>query len=120
MHLQFGFRNFFSKNIISIPVKIKAIPGLIISAPFALALSYLGEKERRKALAGSKVKILGKDVVASYKIICAVGMFPIYAFLFAFLYYLLIRKYITPNYFYQFLLTISFFFLWPLYAYSNF
>ena len=83
-----------------------------------MLISYLGEKERKKALSTSKVKVLGKDVVASHKIICAVGMFPFYAFLFAFLYYILIKQYVTQNTFYQFLLTISFFFLWPLYAYS--
>jgi len=81
-------------------------------------ISYLGEKERKKALSNSKVKVFGKDVVASHKIICAIGMFPFYAFLFAFLYYYLIVEYVTQNSFYQFLLTISFFFLWPLYAYS--
>ena len=83
-----------------------------------MLISYLGEKERKKALSNSKVKVFGKDVVASHKIICAVGMFPFYAFLFAFLYYILIKQYVTQNTFYQFLLTISFFFLWPLYAYS--
>ena len=119
----------------------QAIPGLLISAPFAILISYLGEKERRKvfnflnlsllfltnkiltnskALAASKVKILGKDVVATHKIVCAVVLFPFYAFLFTFLNYLFINKYVTQNGFYQFFLTVTYFILWPIYVYGNF
>lgn len=72
-----------------------------------------------KALAGSKVKILGKDVVASYKIVCAIVMFPIYACLFTTIYYFLVKHYITKNGFFQILLTTSFGVLWPIYAYSK-
>lgn len=48
-----------------------------MTVPLGLILRYLSEKERKKALASSKVKILGKDVVASYKIISAAVIVPI-------------------------------------------
>ena len=81
----------------------KIIPACIIYGPPALACKYLSEKERVKALSASKVKILGNDVVASYRILtslvyifylklfiyhikrlffhCTLGCFPLFIFL---------------------------------------
>ena len=58
------------------------MPGLIFGLPFALFLQFLSERERKKALAGSKVKISANDVVASYKILCAFVIFPLQSMIF--------------------------------------
>lgn len=95
------------------------MPGVILGGPFALFLQYLSEKERKKALAGSKVKISANDVVASYKIVCAFVIFPIQSMLFTVGFYFLIGAFVTSNLKYQILITLGFFLIWPLYAYST-
>ena len=55
---------------------IFAGPGLVLSMPVIIGLRMLGEKERKKALKSSTVKILGKDVVSSYKIMSALVVIP--------------------------------------------
>ena len=76
---------------------------MIVTYPLGLLIRYLGEKERKrvlylhdqsknfKALAGSEVKILGKDVVASHKVVCALIFFPIAFFVFYFFHHLLMK-----------------------------
>ena len=97
-----------------------ALPGVLLGGPFALLLQYLSEKERVKALAGSKVKISANDVVASYKIVCAFVVFPIMSMIYTTGFYLLMAAFVSSNGRYQALLTFGFFLLWPIYAYSNF
>ena len=97
-----------------------ALPGVLLGGPFALLLQYLSEKERVKALAGSKVKISANDVVASYKIVCAFVVFPIMSMIYTTGFYLLMAAFVTSNVRNQVLLTFGFFLLWPIYAYSKF
>ena len=63
---------------------------MIVNGPIGVYLNYMSEKERIKCQRESKVKILGKDVVASYKIMLAVVMLPVQfaliTFLFAFVF----------------------------------
>ena len=94
------------------------MPGLIFGLPFALFLQYLAEKERKKALAGSKVKISANDVVASYKILCAFVIFPLQSMITTAVFYILISRFFTSDPLHQGLLTLGFFLLWPAYAYS--
>jgi hypothetical protein len=90
-----------------------------MSGPFGLLLQYLSEKERLKALAGSKVKITANDVVASHKIICAFIVFPMQSLIYTTAFYLLIVAFVTSTPKYQALLTIGFFLIWPIYAYCK-
>jgi glycerol-3-phosphate O-acyltransferase/dihydroxyacetone phosphate acyltransferase len=54
-----------------------AIPGLAITSVFGLAIQYKVEKDRKTALANSRVKKLAKDVVASHKIIYSMILAPV-------------------------------------------
>ena len=91
---------------------------MVFSGPIALLLQYLAENERRKALAGSKVKIAANDVVASYKILCAFVILPIHALFFTTGFYFIISGFLTSFPKYQALLTLAFFLIWPIYAFS--
>jgi len=44
-------------------------------SPLILISLYLTEKERKKALKSSSVKVAAMDVVASYKILCGMVCF---------------------------------------------
>eukprot|EP00735_Rhodelphis_limneticus_P011225 TRINITY_DN4297_c0_g1::TRINITY_DN4297_c0_g1_i1::g.7943::m.7943 TRINITY_DN4297_c0_g1::TRINITY_DN4297_c0_g1_i1::g.7943 ORF type:complete len:661 (-),score=124.27,sp/Q9P7P0/YOL4_SCHPO/33.22/2e-84,Acyltransferase/PF01553.16/3.5e-14 TRINITY_DN4297_c0_g1_i1:59-2041(-) len=62
---------------------IPAIPGAILGAPIALFANQQAEKERKKALAASTVKISARDVVASYRLMVAVMLTPPVYFVYA-------------------------------------
>jgi glycerol-3-phosphate O-acyltransferase/dihydroxyacetone phosphate acyltransferase len=87
-----------------------------MATPLGLILRYLSEKERRKALASSKVKVLGKDVVASYKIISAAVIVPVAMNVYTILFWLLIRK-VSFGKRNKWKLTLLFYLLWPFYIY---
>jgi hypothetical protein len=58
--------------------------------PLGLLNRYLAEKERKRALAGSNVKVIGADVMATKKMITAMLMYPPLVISFSiFVYYLL-------------------------------
>jgi glycerol-3-phosphate O-acyltransferase/dihydroxyacetone phosphate acyltransferase len=74
---------------------------------------YYSEIERRKAVAASKVKVLGKDVVASYKIIASAIVLPTSIIIYTILFYLGIRKRVgVKAKFYSLLFLV----LWPIYV----
>jgi glycerol-3-phosphate O-acyltransferase / dihydroxyacetone phosphate acyltransferase len=56
-------------------------------APLATIVAFYAEKERKKALAGSDVKIKGTDVMASVKVVSMLILYPIYCFLFSTAFY---------------------------------
>ena len=56
---------------------LAAIPSLILNAPVGLVARVLAAKERKKALAGSVVKITARDVMLSHKIIISIVMVPL-------------------------------------------
>lgn len=93
----------------------KALPGLLLNLPLALLLRYYSESERRKALKNSKVKVLGKDVVASYKMLASLIIMPISNVIFTFLFWYLIRNRTLYKRFGKKLI-VMFFFMWPIYA----
>lgn len=94
------------------------MPGLVLTGPLAYICKYFGEVERKKALAGSSVKIEGFDVVASYKIICAFILFPLASLGITSAFYLW-TKYMMFQPIYQKLMSATFFFLWPVYMSSR-
>jgi glycerol-3-phosphate O-acyltransferase / dihydroxyacetone phosphate acyltransferase len=71
-----------------------ALPGIVLTGPFIMVLEYLAEIERKKALAGSKVKISGKDVVASYKIMISTVIFPLSSLIFTTAFFLFLFFYV--------------------------
>lgn len=56
---------------------VAALPGLLVSLPPGLYLKLKAERERKKALAGSLVKITGSDVMASIKVTGGMALFPL-------------------------------------------
>ncbi|KAJ1977913.1 Glycerol-3-phosphate/dihydroxyacetone phosphate acyltransferase [Dimargaris xerosporica] len=53
-----------------------ALPGVILNAPVFIAAKLISKKKAKEALAKSTVKIEGRDVVATWKILVCLGLFP--------------------------------------------
>ena len=47
---------------------VALIPGFVLALPLVFTTKYVSELKRKEALAGSKVKIDGRDVVATWKV----------------------------------------------------
>lgn len=56
---------------------IGVLPGLILFAPVFVATKLYSKKKAREALAGSSVKIQGRDVMATWKILVAMFFAPV-------------------------------------------
>ncbi|KAH9063466.1 glycerol-3-phosphate O-acyltransferase [Lactarius vividus] len=54
-----------------------ALPGVILNGPIFLTASILSKKKAKEALAASVVKIHGRDVVASWKVLISLGITPV-------------------------------------------
>jgi len=65
-----------------------SLPGLMMLIPLGLVVGYFAEKERRKALAGSNVKVRAVDVMASVKVGSSLMLYPIYSILFTIAFYM--------------------------------
>lgn len=97
---------------------IFALPGLVLYGPLGLVIKYLSEKERRKALAGSSVKVKGTDVIASHKVLCAIILFPIAAFIWTVAFRLIVSHFCDFKESTLNILTLLFFMDWPIYSYA--
>jgi glycerol-3-phosphate O-acyltransferase/dihydroxyacetone phosphate acyltransferase len=84
--------NFFYSLTRMIFSLIFALPGIIMLIPLGMVIAYFAEKERRKALAGSNVKVRAVDVMASVKVAATLVLYPIYCFLFTFAFLLFCRN----------------------------
>ena len=74
---------------------IFAIPGLLMIMPLGMIIAYFAEKERRKALASSSVKVRGVDVMASVKVGSSILLYPFYCAGFTIGFYILCANYIN-------------------------
>ncbi|CAK74407.1 unnamed protein product (macronuclear) [Paramecium tetraurelia] len=92
-----------------------AFPGYIMTIPITIILNMYAEKERKSALAGSKVKISGKDVVASFKVLASIIIVPISVFIYTVLFYLWLTVYKIVDEELTFRYTIIFLLMWPIY-----
>ena len=54
------------------------IPAIIINLPIALTARVYSDVKSKEAVKNSTVKVLGNDVKASYKVICAMVISPLY------------------------------------------
>lgn len=52
------------------------VPGLLLFSPVFVATKIISRKKAKAALAGSTVKIQGRDVMATWKILVALGLTP--------------------------------------------
>jgi glycerol-3-phosphate O-acyltransferase/dihydroxyacetone phosphate acyltransferase len=92
-----------------------ALPGFIMLAPLGFFLRFLAEKERLVALAGSSVKIVGVDVMATRKIVSSLVLYPPLCLFFTAIFWAVGGYYELP---FRWLFTIFFPILFPFYSYS--
>lgn len=71
---------------------IFAVPGILMLTPLGLVVTYFAEKERRKALASSNVKVRAVDVMASVKVAATLVLYPIYCILFTMAFFFFCRN----------------------------
>ncbi|KAJ7774791.1 glycerol-3-phosphate O-acyltransferase [Mycena metata] len=62
---------------------IFALPGTILNAPVFILASVISHRKAKEALAASTVKIAGRDVLATWKILIALAVSPILYILYA-------------------------------------
>lgn len=71
---------------------IMALPGIILNAPIFIVASIISRKKAREAVAASTVKLQGRDVLATWKVLVSLGMAPLlYGFYTAITMYLVYR-----------------------------
>ncbi|KAI1499492.1 hypothetical protein F5X99DRAFT_389633 [Biscogniauxia marginata] len=58
-------------------LSIGVVPGLVLFAPVFAATKYISHKKAKEALAGSSVKIQGRDVMATWKLLVAMAFTPV-------------------------------------------
>ena len=76
---------FLSRTIRLLLLLVAVLPGLILFSPIFVATRMYSRKKAREALAGSAVKIQGRDVMATWKILVSMGLAPVMYNLYAIL-----------------------------------
>lgn len=67
----------FLRSVFSFVILILALPCLLINAPIGLFVRWYSNKQAKIALSKSSVKLTGRDVIASNKIILSVLLVPL-------------------------------------------
>ncbi|KAG0265433.1 hypothetical protein DFQ27_000647 [Actinomortierella ambigua] len=70
-----------------------ALPGALMNLPIAIVARVISEKKAKEALAASTVKIAGRDVLATWKLLVALGLMPTLYYFYAFLFFIYLRHY---------------------------
>ncbi|EPQ58150.1 hypothetical protein GLOTRDRAFT_98821 [Gloeophyllum trabeum ATCC 11539] len=73
-----------------------ALPGVILNGPIFLTASILSRKKAKEALAASTVKVAGRDVLATWKVLISLGVAPVLYGFYAFLSFLVVSKANAP------------------------
>ncbi|BFZ54820.1 Glycerol-3-phosphate/dihydroxyacetone phosphate acyltransferase [Savitreella phatthalungensis] len=58
-------------------LSVLSLPGIVLFAPVFIATKVISKKKAAEALAGSTVKIKAKDVLATWKLLVAIGLVPL-------------------------------------------
>ncbi|THH14858.1 hypothetical protein EW146_g5540 [Bondarzewia mesenterica] len=56
---------------------VLALPGVILNGPIFLVASIVSRKKAKEALAASVVKVAGRDVLATWKVLISLGVAPV-------------------------------------------
>jgi len=64
---------------------ILALPGTLLNSPMFIIASIMSRKKAKEALAASNVKVAGRDVLATWKILISLGVAPVVYGFYAFL-----------------------------------
>ncbi|KAI9900673.1 hypothetical protein N3K66_004935 [Trichothecium roseum] len=67
---------FIYRSIKLLILFVGTVPGLLLFAPVFVATKIISRQKAKTALAGSTVKIQGRDVMATWKILVAMGLAP--------------------------------------------
>ncbi|KAF9914242.1 hypothetical protein BX616_008666 [Lobosporangium transversale] len=78
-----AFMLLLSRVIQMVFLSCLALPGALMNLPIAIVARVISEKKAREALAASTVKIAGRDVLATWKLLVALGLAPVLYFLYA-------------------------------------
>ncbi|CAL1704818.1 unnamed protein product [Somion occarium] len=76
---------FFYRFLLLVIWSSLALPGVILNGPIFIAASLISRKKAKEALAASVVKVAGKDVLATWKILISLGAAPVLYGFYAFL-----------------------------------
>ncbi|CAL1704821.1 unnamed protein product [Somion occarium] len=71
---------------------VLALPGVVLNAPIFVLASLISRRKAREALAASSVKIAGRDVLATWKILISLGLTPLLYGFYAILATVLVAK----------------------------
>ncbi|KAG9100483.1 hypothetical protein FS749_015076 [Ceratobasidium sp. UAMH 11750] len=69
-----------------------SLPGVILNGPIFILASVLSRKKAKEALENSTVKVAGRDVIASWKVIISLGVTPFLYGFYAFLATLVVSR----------------------------
>ncbi|KAI1295154.1 hypothetical protein EDD11_007960 [Mortierella claussenii] len=61
-------------------LSLLALPGTLVNLPVAIVARVISNKKAKEALAASTVKIAGRDVLATWKLLVALGLMPVLYF----------------------------------------
>lgn len=87
-----------SRTLKLVTLAIPALPGTIMFLPIFVATRRISQKKAAEALKGSTVKIQAKDVIATWKLLVAMGLAPVVYFLYSILFVSIASWYgILPN-----------------------
>lgn len=75
-----------------------ALPGAVLNSPIIILAKIISHKKAKEALAASQVKVAGRDVLATWKVLVSLGVAPIlYSFYAALATYLAHRLELSPR-----------------------
>lgn len=75
-----------------------ALPGAILNSPIIVLAKIISHRKAKEALAASQVKVAGRDVLATWKVLVSLGVAPIlYSFYAALATYLAHRYQLSPR-----------------------
>ncbi|GAB5359032.1 hypothetical protein AAMO2058_000509600 [Amorphochlora amoebiformis] len=75
------------RSIILLVYFCAAIPGSVAAAPYFLVSNYISSQKAKEAAAKSSVKIAGRDLIATWKLIISMGLVPALHFFYTFLFW---------------------------------
>jgi glycerol-3-phosphate O-acyltransferase/dihydroxyacetone phosphate acyltransferase len=81
---------------------VALVPGFLLALPLAVAAKMVSERKRQEALAGSKVKIEGRDVVATWKVLVSFVLAPSLWFFYTLLCRVLFGEFAAVTFFFFF------------------
>ncbi|KAF9947514.1 hypothetical protein BGZ65_008752, partial [Modicella reniformis] len=74
-------------------LSILALPGTLMNLPVAIVARVISTRKAKEALAASTVKIAGRDVLATWKLLVALGLMPVLYFSYSVIVFIICRRF---------------------------